>query len=273
MNMKKIIVSLLLVALLLACLPVSAAERKLTCDAMYQVSDTQIVIEFSEPVAINLNGNNYGPYVALRLVTSTGGTTRITNLKSGNYGQYLQWNGTLQYLDSKHDRLIWTFTQAGYIGCSSITDVRNRVGELSESAYDKYVLALVMEEIPFIEPGTDLGVCNITTEDGKVALTPTKPTGWEKVVMEPVVNYSYPVYKNKIENIPRGNSGFTFEYEGGSVINPGELNPLSEELETSAKQVVKNDPVILAAILGGSVLLSAALIVVGIVIRKKRKVA
>ncbi len=272
MNIKKIIVSLLLVALMLACLPVSAAERKLTCDAVYQVNDMQIVIEFSEPIAFNLNGSNAGPGVMLRMLSNIGSMAHVSDIKSPNYGNPMQWNGTLQYLDSKHDRLIWTFTQIGYMGCQSIADIQNRVGELGEPAYDSYVLAFVIEEEPFIKPGTDLGICNITTEDGEVALTPTKPTGYEKLAIEPVINYSYPIDKNKIEGITRGSSSFTFEYDGGSVINPGELESLSKENEELKMEVVKNDPIILAVILGGSVLLCALLIVAGIVVRKKRKV-
>lgn len=270
MKIKRIITALLLAILLLGALPVAAAERELVCEAMYQVNDTQIVIEFSEPVALNLHGSNYGPYVALRMVNTTGGTTRITNLKSRYYGEIMQWDGTLRYLDSKHDRLIWTFNDFGHCGAQSITDVRNRVGELGEDAYSSYVMTLVMEEVPFTEPATDLAVCNITTEDGEVFLTPTKPTGWEKVIMEPELHFGYAFDEALIEGISKSNSSFHFEHEG-SLIAPGELEPLSQEPQAVTVQVIKNDPIVIAAILGGCALVCVILIAVALVIRNKRK--
>lgn len=116
MKLNKIIAALLLVVLILACLPVSAQEeRVLTLKRAVQVNDTQIVLEFSEPIAINLHQSNRGPYCPVRLVNSSGGTTRFNNEKHllhPQYNTHLQWIGSLQFLDSKHDRLIWTLTSS-----------------------------------------------------------------------------------------------------------------------------------------------------------------
>ena len=101
MKFNKIIAALLLVVLVLACLPVSAQqERVLTLKRAVQVNDTQIVLEFSEPIAINLHQQNRGPYCPIRLISSSGGTTRFNNekhLQHPNYNTILQWQGSLRF--------------------------------------------------------------------------------------------------------------------------------------------------------------------------------
>jgi hypothetical protein len=58
MNMKKFVMILMLLALIIT-VPVSAADRKLTIERAVQIGDTQIVIEFSEPIAININQSKW----------------------------------------------------------------------------------------------------------------------------------------------------------------------------------------------------------------------
>lgn len=275
MKIRKIIALFLLAALLLAGLPVSAAERKLTLDRAVQINETQIVLEFSEPIALNLNAK-YGPYFALRLVDA-GQPTTITNIKSVYYGEYLQWPGTVKYVDNKHDRLIWTMNGPA-IGVGTISGVVNHIGELAEYAH--LPATFTLEEVPVSteEMFVDNKICNVTTRDGQVYLTPTLPTGWEKCNVLIEKDFEYEVDLSHTES--------TFEYmsyQGQDLVMNGSLMEVekpttdSEEVlqevqkEIQTIRVSKNDPMWIAGILGGGTLVLVVLVVIGLVVRKKRK--
>ncbi len=263
MNMKKIIVALLLMLTMLACLPVSAAEeRKLTLDRVVQINDMQLILEFSEPVAINYHDVNRGPYCAVRIRKANQGVTRV---QSGQYqNQYLQWDGSLQYVDDKHDRLVWTMT-TGKIDANSITDIRNYNGILQD--YKEQLVSFTIEEVPYDQSGgyTNNAIDNVTTEDGEVYLTPTRPAGYEAVNMPIEVNFNYKVDLSNVESVTRPE---TYDH---ALLEQGAGTAVEET--PAVAQVVKNDPLILAAILGGGALVCAALIVIAVVIAKKRKAA
>ena len=267
--MKKILTILLLVVVLSG-FSVHGADRALTCKRAVLINAKQVVLEFSEPIAINLHGRNNGPAVMVRMVSTTGGVARVDDVTSIYYGDYLQWEGTLEFLDEKHDRLIWTFKDAGHLGMQNLEDVRNRIGELSKACYDKYTMAFVLAEVPFTQPCTDIAICNITTLDGEVFLTPTLPTGQEKLVMVMETDYGYAVDKSRIEAVSRGAAGFTAKYEG-SAVALGSLEPEAEESDAGKTEVVRNDPRFVGLILGTGGLLCLALLLVMLLGGKKRK--
>lgn len=275
MNLKKIIALFLLAALLLAGFPVSAAERKLTLNRAVQINETQIVLEFSEPIALNLNAK-YGPFFALRLVDA-GQPTTITNVNSVHFGQYLQWPGTVEYIDSKHDRLIWTMN-GPVVGVGTISGVINHEGELSQYAH--LPATFTLEEVPVSteEMFVDNKICNVTTRDGQVYLTPTLPTGWEKCNVLIEKDFEYEVDLSHTES--------TFEYmsyQGQELVMNGatmeiekpdteQKEPVQEvQKEIQTIQVLNNDPMFIAVILASGTLLLLLLIVIGLVVRKKRK--
>ncbi len=263
MNIKKIIVALLLMLTMLACLPVSAAEeRRLTLDRVVQINDMQLILEFSEPVAINYHDVNRGPYCVVRIRKANQGVTRVSG---GQYDQqYLQWDGSLQYVDSKHDRLVWTMTN-GKIDANSITDILNYNGYLQN--YKEQLVSFTIEEVPYDQSGgyTNNAINNIPTEVGEVYLTPARPANWESVNMPIEVNFNYDVDLSHVESVARPE---TYDH---ALMEQG-IGAVVEETPAMT-QVVKNDPLILAAILGGGALVCAALIVVAVVISKKRKAA
>ncbi len=263
MKMKKIIIALLLVLVMLACLPVSATEeRQLTLDRVIQISDTQLILEFSEPVAINLYGSNRGPYCVMRIRKPQHNAAKV---EDGKYqGNFLQWDGALQYVDNKHDRLIWTMT-AAKMEIETITDILQLNGWLEIYRDTDYVVSFTVEEVPFDQSGgyTNNAIDNITTEDGEVYLLPTRTSGYEGVNKEVIVDYSYKVDLSHVESVARPE---TYDYD---LMGMG----TEQTEETAAVIMTKNDPLIVAVLLGGGLLVGAACVVIGVVVRRKRKVA
>lgn len=274
MKMKKCLILLLVVLLLMSCLPASAAQdRKLTVERAIMINDNQIVVEFSEPVAFSLHAR-YAPYVCIRMVSDTGGVSVVAAADTddpNNIGKHLQWGGQLQFVDDKHDRAIWTFSNVGHLGCNSAADVMARTGLLGLEKYQKLHTVFCIEELPDEEPATDAKVINITTADGEVFLQPTRCQGWEAVLVPITINRGYAVNPEKFESIGSGQSGFKVTYET-PVLALGNLEPLADTTEKiNVETVVRNEPIMVAAILGGSLLVSAALIVVSVLLRKKKK--
>lgn len=262
MKVKQIIIALLLAVLLLACLPVSAAEeRKLTLDRVVQINDMQLILEFSEPIAINYHDVNRGPYCIVRIRKANQGVTRVSG---GQYDrQYLQWDGMIQYVDSNHDRLVWTMT-SGKIDANSITDIRNFNGYLQN--YKDQLVSFTIEEVPYDQSGgyTNNAINNITTEDGEVYLTPTRPAGWESVNMPIEVDFNYDVDLSHVEAVTRPE---TYDF---ALMEKGTGQTTQAE---TAIGIVANNPLVVAAILGGGAVVCVGLIMVAVVITKKRKVA
>jgi hypothetical protein len=114
MKFKKRIAAVLMMACVLALFPLVkpvAAADTLTLNRAVAINDNQIVLEFSEPIAVNLNGSNRGPWCALRLVGEN--DTLAWSGGAENAGTALQFPGTMMFLDSKHDRIIWSMTPGG----------------------------------------------------------------------------------------------------------------------------------------------------------------
>lgn len=265
MKMKKIIITLLAVLVLLACLPVSAANNELVLKRAVQINDRQIVMEFSEAVAINLHGDNRGPYIAVRLVNNSGGTTRYdrADVLDPSYNNPLQWTGSIEFADEKHDRLIWTISTSSRFGINTVRDIVNYSGALAD--YTDRRVAIAIEEVPFDETvvAAGDGICNISNEAGDVFLTPTLPSGWERIVVPIEVNYSYPIDLAKCEPVDRVQP---LEYEG-SLISYGEYEELQAE---ETVQVLRNNVWFVVAILGGYVALSVLVVLIIRIIKKRR---
>lgn len=270
MKMKKAIISLLLILVLLAATPVGAQDRKLTLDRAVQISDTEIVLEFSEPIAINLFTESSGPFMGVRIVAKHGGVKRIDDLNSEYNGKYMQWTGTYVYLDNRHDRVLWTINTDA-IGVNTLSEIRNYEGELSK--YSQFQIAMVVEEVPHDKTAkvTDNQVCNITTADGEVYLTADLPTGWEKCILPIEVDYQYALDRSATEGVWENTNKVTVDY---SLIEKGSGVQQSADGQEPVVQptlVLRNDPIVVALLLGGGGLVVAALIITAILVRKKRK--
>ncbi len=270
MKFKQFIAMLLLLVVLLAGVCVQGADRKLTIKRAVLINDTQVVVEFSEPIAINKFETNRGPFIAIRLVNSSGAVQKVTDDKSPHYGTYLQWTGLVQYVDSKHDRLVVTL-QTEVMGIKTMSEILNYKGLLAE--YKQFPVVFTLEEVPYTtaEHYTDGYICNVTTKDGEVYLSATRHQGYESCNI-PIENaYGYRVDLSSLEGTMEKKEIIT-EFEFPLVTLANEV-PIEEiEDENSADEVLRNDPIITMAILGGSGLLCALLIVLAIVIHKKRKV-
>ena len=263
--MKRFLVSILVIMLLLS-FPVAAAERKLTLDRAILINDKQIILEFSEPIAINLEQSNRGPFIAVRVVNSSGNLVNVTDSSSVYYGEKLQWTGTYQYVDSKHDRLVWTMNNtSNSVGISKLTDVLAFKGELQN--YTKNHVAIQLEEVPYDESQvpTDFRICNVTTQDGEVYLSPTIPNKWEKCNMPIIVDFGYKVDLSATESTKEE---VTYNY---SLID--HVSGVTEEVpvvETQTVMIKKNDPIMVAGILGGGAVLGVVLLLA--LVLGKRKV-
>lgn len=282
MKMKRFIITLLLLAILLSCVGVSATERRLTMDRAIMINDSQIVVEFSEPIAMNKFETHpwaTAPWISVRLVDSSGGLQRITDKKSPYYDVRTQWAGSVMYVDSKHDRLIFTFTEDS-LGVNTLMGVINREGLLAD--FEKCNVVFSLEEVPYDAAGhySDGKVCNVTTRDGEVYLTPTRFNGYESCNIPIEIDYNYKVDLSATEPTQEKKE-IVFDYSLAAVADDAtiadeaaeEAERLDIQQEKPMDRVLKNDPILVAAILGGSALLSLLLVVIAVVIRKKRRAA
>ena len=267
--MKKILIVLLIMTLL-AGVCVQAADRKLTLDRAVAISDTQIILEFSEPIAINKYESNYGPWIAIRYVRSDGGVYRIMDDKSPHYGTYLQWNGAVNYVDSKHDRLVFTL-QGSVFDVDTLTGIFSYQGKLEE--FKDCNIVICVEEVPFDTAGhySDNAISNITTRDGEVHLTPTRHVGYEACNIPIEVNYGYRVDLSMMEVTAEKREPISVDYSLVTLADGTEQ--LEEETDApTIMDVKKNNPLLVAAILGGGAIVCLGLIVVAVIMNKKRKV-
>ena len=81
----------------------AASDELLYVEKAVQISDTQLLVFFSEPIAFNLNGNSKGPWTAIRVVGK-----RDAIIKTSE-GKYLQWQCTTQFANEEHDVLLLTY--------------------------------------------------------------------------------------------------------------------------------------------------------------------
>jgi len=282
MKMKRFIITFLLLTILLSCTGVGAADRKLTMDRAIMINDSQIVVEFSEPIAMNKFETHpwaTAPWISVRLVDSSGGLQRITDDKSPYYDVRTQWGGSVMYVDSKHDRLIFTFTHDA-LGVDTLMGVINREGLLAN--FEKCNVVFSLEEVPYDAVGhySDGKVCNVTTRDGEVYLSPTRFNGYESCNIPIEINYNYKVDLSATEPTQEKKE-IVFDYSLAVVADDAtiaaeaveEAEQLVAKQEKPMERVLKNDPILVAAILGSSALLGLLLVVTAVVMHKKRRAA
>ena len=268
MKLKQFTAVILLLALLLAGLPVSAAERKLTLNRAVQINATQIILEFSEPIAVGKMTDGKKPAMLLRIVNSSGTLQKITDSKSVHFNANLQWEGNIRFTDSKHNRIVWTLDDDN-VGVKSISDVTNFTGELEK--FNKQKVAFVIEEIPVdgSSLSTDNTVCNITTQDGLVYLTPTLPNGREKCILPLEVDFGYRVNLSNTESAEEAvDTKVNF---ANPLIALGDGDFAVQE-QSEPLWELYNNPLIVAGILGGGGVVLVALLVISLIILKKKKV-
>ena len=272
MKLKKKIVFLLVVVLFLGCMPAYATqENTLKIERAVLINDTQVVIEFSEPIAFNFHQKNRGPHIAIRLIDSHGYMIKHTRCEvtDAYYNRNMQWNGSHQFVDDQHDRIIWTIAD-GNLGMKNIKEILNMSGRL-EPYKGKNRVVIVIEEVPYDTnvTYTDNAICNVTTDDGKHYLTPLMPAGWERTNTPLTIDYTYHVMPSKFESVERD----------ANMPNPLSMGDGRFELESETKVdesgpnlVVKNNPAIATGIIIGGIVLASAMAIV-IVWLKKRKAA
>ena len=272
--MKRILSILLALCLLSAGL-VCAADSDyyqsdwLVAERAVQISSNQIVVEFSEPIAINLNQKK-GPFVSVRLVSKNGSGVKYTDDKT----TYLQWQFSMQYLDSKHDRLLLTMSTAA-LQVNDLDEIRAFSGPLAQYADRDWEMRLVIEELPDDKTDySDFGVCNITSTDGSKMLFPTNVWGYEAVSLSIDRDLSYEYDKNLVESTK---SDTALSPDAIVILDAEEYRQEHDDsvrpTHVTTVQVVQNNPLLIAGILGGSALIGAAILVVVLLLGKKRKAA
>ena len=274
MKITRYLLALVLVCAMVVALPFTAQakEAPLTLNKATQISDTEILLEFSEPIEINKFQSNRGPYCCIRWCDNTGNAKYALN-KYNVEGEALQWQGQLFYVGDDHSKLVWTISMTR-LGYATISEVLNGTNEDMRRAIDKDKLKLrfVMEEVPFNELGVtaDGKIDNVTTKNGSKYLWPSFPKGWERCVLDLEVNYNHPVDRTNFVGV--NSLGQKWEFD---VIFKGE-GIVTEETPADNVQVaktLKNDPATIAIIFGVDVLLIAVAVVVILVVKKKRKAA
>jgi len=230
MKLKKVSALLLCMVLLASMFLVTntQAADQVYLERAICINDTQIVLEFSEPIAINKNGNSAGPWICMRVLypdnnTVTGGP-REDNC--------LQASGGWEFVDEQQDRILWTMD----IGCiyesnetiSSIVNFENDMWR-----YGLYTVKMYIEEIPFSRdnPGGDWND-NITSLDGLRHLGTNvqyfEPS-WSATVCDIEFDSDYVLYREVEKEI---------EPNGGITLGTEVVNEIKEE-----PQVVDNDPI------------------------------
>lgn len=249
----------------------SYKKEWLTVKRAVQVSKNQIVLEFSEPIAIGLTQSR-GPFVGLRLVKKGGNAAIRTDDDRTN----LQWLFSTQFLDAKHDRLLLTMS-ASALEITNIDDIRNYSGELARYADRGWEMRLVIEEIPDDKTNySDGGVCNITTPDGLKVLFPTHISGYESVSVLVEKDLTYPVDETKTEStqvIVGLDADTILIVDGAEYLEVKNEEDQNAQVIVKTVEVVKNNPLVVGLVLVGSVLVAAAIVLIPLLINKKRKAA
>ncbi len=241
-------IAIMLVCLLIMPICVSA-NSGITLDRAIAISETQIVLEFSEPVAFNYTYQNAGPYTAIRLVNGS-------DALIWNESIPMQATGSMSYLDSKHDRVLWTISEK-MGGTSDITEIVNFGAELG-AYYDGYnAIKFCIEEMPYYdgECWNDSLICNVSSADGNRYLEASLPNSYDGVYVPIEVDFEYIDSLSTVEDLSKGLN--TVDNFLISVLS-------KEDAKTDIKtQTVHEDPnmFIIIGVLGGCALLAAVAIV------------
>ena len=266
LNIKKkvsVMILVCLMAMLLSLTVSVSASEPLTLDRAVQVSDTEIVLEFSEPVAFNFNYKNSGPFTAIRLVQGANDDLMWEN------GNPLHISGYMSYLDSKHDRVLWTVT--GALGNNmTVTDVLACKNDLAK--YAGVTMKFCIEEIPYYDGVglSDAHICNVTNADGTVELTASRPIGWDGVYVPIDVDFDYKYDLNECQPLD-------VNEEDGFDISVMSIEEAKEKGIIKEKEVIiketKTGPnkLIIFGVLGGAAVITAVIVTVAAFAGRKKK--
>ncbi len=251
--------------------PLPYKKEWLTVKRVVQVSNTQVVIEFSEPIAVALTQAR-GPFLALRLVTKGNNAA----IRSDDDTEHLQWQFSAQFLDSKHDRLLCTMSTVAQ-GVNTIDGIRNFAGNLSQYASRNWEMRFIIEEYPDDRNNyADCGVCNITTPDGSKVLFPTHVGGFEAVALlvEKDLNYAFDPNLVEPTQVMAGlDADVIVMMDGAEYLAMREDEEDATQPIVNLVEVVKNDPMIIALMLGGGLVVGALAVLIAVLVSKKRKAA
>jgi hypothetical protein len=243
----------------------------LTVKRAVQVSKNQIIVEFSEPIAIGLTQSK-SPFVGLRLVKKGGNAAIRTDDDRMN----LQWMFSMQFLDSNHDRLLLTLSSST-LEITSIDDIRNFSGELARYADRGWEMRLVIEELPDDKTNySDGGVCNITTPDGKKMLFPTHISGYESVSILVERDFTYPFDESKTEStqVTMGLDANTILImDGAEYLEAKNKDDQNSMVVVKTIEVVKNNPWVVGVVIATSGLIALTIVLVTLFVSRKRKAA
>lgn len=236
----------MLICLILTPLSVSA-KAPVTLDRAVAISENQIVLEFSEPVAFNAIYQNAGPYTAIRLVNGSDALIWQETVP-------MQATGSMAYLDSKHDRVLWTISEK-LGGISDITEIVNFGGELGGYNDGYNAIKFCIEEMPYYsgECWNDSRICNVSNADVSEYLLASLPNSYDGVYVPIEVDLEYTDDLSGVEDLSKG-----IDKEDNFLIGAG--NAPSEVVT----ETVKEEPEILliAGILGGCILVAVVLVVI-----------
>lgn len=244
-------------------------EDWLTVKRAVQVSKNQIVVEFSEPIAVALTQAR-GPFIALRLVNKGSNAA----IKTDDGKEYLQWQFSAQFLDKEHDRLLCTMSTVA-AGVDTIDGIRNFSGALTKYANRNWELRLVIEEYPDDRVNySDCGVCNITTPDGSKVLFPTHIGGFEAVavLLEKDLSYAFdPTLAESTKVVVGLDADTVVMMDGAEYMAMQEEKDPTVQTVVTTVEVLANDPLVIALVLGGSVLVGVLAVLIAVLATKKRK--
>ncbi len=274
MKTMRYIIALVLACGLLLSLPFAAQAKDsdfLTLDRVVQISDTELVLEFSEPVVLNKYQVNRGPYGAVRFVNAYNQVGYAIN-EFNVQGDPLQWTGHYSYISEDHSKLLFTINMTRF-GCSTISQITNIKNEdaLRSIEKNKLELRFVIEEVPFdTKTVTANGkIDNVTTEDGSKHLYPNYPKGWESCIMEIEKDFNYPLDRSQFSGVSAAAQNWNFD-----VIWKGEGLVVDEPVEEDSVEVVKvlkNDPKVIAMVFGADLVVAALAVLVVVLVLKKKK--
>lgn len=251
-------IAVILTAIILVCLPatvcLAAEEDTLYVEDVVLINDTQLIIKFNQPIAINLNGDNRGPWIALRIVDN-----EDNYLYSDDNSFVLQWTCDTRFADENHDIILLTYDM-GEEG--NMLDFVNFTGYFEQFKTDDRHNRLCIEEVPFDQTvaSNDGLLDNVTTTDGKILMTATKPGGWDGSYFDIRVDYDYEIDLSNTQDLKES----TTQIEYGTVLSLGDLEPLPE-IEVKSETPVG----LICAIIGGGVIAIGAAL--GIIIGIKKK--
>ena len=85
--------------------PRAADDGYIRMTNVVQISDKELLIEFSEPIAFNVNNVNRGPFVCIRFVNKSDTVVWLNN--DSKTKQAIQWQGSISTLRNDRSKLVF----------------------------------------------------------------------------------------------------------------------------------------------------------------------